>query len=66
MSKAGGITRKGTKPNESSQPRKIGSGRNIPAKGFNPETKTWDTQSHGHHKQNVWNSETEKFELLEV
>jgi len=34
-------TRKGVKPNER-KPRVPGSGRNRPAKGYNPETKEWE------------------------
>lgn len=35
-------TRKGTKPNTPAKPRVPGSGRNRPAKGYDPETKTWN------------------------
>ena len=34
-------TKKGTKPNPSKFPRVPGSGRNRPAKGYDPVTKTW-------------------------
>jgi len=37
-------TRKGTRPNDSKKLPVIGSGKNKPAKGFNPITKEWDTQ----------------------
>jgi len=35
-------TRPGTKPNASKKPAVPGSGRNRPAKGYDPETKTWN------------------------
>jgi hypothetical protein len=41
----GRVTRKGIQPNPPNQNLKK-PGRNIPAKGFNPVTKTWDTQTH--------------------
>ena len=34
-------TRPGTPPNASKKPAVIGSGRNRPAKGYDPVTKTW-------------------------
>ena len=34
-------TRPGTRPNASKKPAVPGSGRNRPAKGFDPQTKTW-------------------------
>ena len=38
-------TRKGTRPNDSALPAVIGSGRNRPAKGYDPVTKTWHQKS---------------------
>ncbi len=35
-------TRKGTRPNDSKKRRVPGSGKNRPAKGYNPITKTWN------------------------
>lgn len=35
-------TRKGTRPNDSKKPAVPGSGRNRPAKGYNPVSKTWN------------------------
>jgi hypothetical protein len=37
----GNGTKRGVKPNAKKSP-KPGSGHNHPAKGFDPETKTWD------------------------
>ena len=42
MSVKGGFTRPGTAPNEPRKARKPGSGRNRPAKGYDPVTKTWN------------------------
>jgi len=39
---AGGKTKVGTPPNASRKPRVPGSGRGRPAKGYDPETKTWN------------------------
>jgi hypothetical protein len=36
-----GQTRKGTKPNNPKKPAVPGTGRNKPAKGYNPVTKEW-------------------------
>jgi len=41
MSVKGGFTRPGTKPQSPRKPRVPGSGRNRPAKGYDPVTKTW-------------------------
>jgi hypothetical protein len=42
MSMKGGlVTKKGTPPNASWKPRVPGSGKNRPAKGYDPVTKTW-------------------------
>lgn len=46
MSIKNGGTRKGTQPNPSAQPKAVNGvihrpGRNRPAKGFDPATKTW-------------------------
>lgn len=38
-------TRPGTPPNASKKPAVIGSGRNRPAKNFDPITKTWHQES---------------------
>lgn len=35
-------TRKGTLPNNTAKSPVIGSGRNKPAKGYDPVTKTWN------------------------
>lgn len=35
-------TRKGIRPNDSKKSPVIGSGRNRPAKGYNPATKEWN------------------------
>jgi hypothetical protein len=37
-------TRKGTRPNDSKKRPVIGSGRNRPADGYDPITKTWNHQ----------------------
>jgi hypothetical protein len=45
MSTKGGFTRSGTRQNEPRKPRKPGIGRNRPAKGYDPVTKTWHQNS---------------------
>ncbi len=40
-------TRPGTSPNTSKKPAVIGSGRNRPAKGYDPVTKTWHQKGAG-------------------
>lgn len=35
-------TRRGIRPNDSKKPATPGTGRNRPAKGFDPITKTWN------------------------
>jgi hypothetical protein len=41
MSIKGGSTKKGTLPNPSKKTAVPGTGRNRPAKGYDPVTKTW-------------------------